>query len=432
MLQSNKRLFNCKLKHGGVVIKDKAKFNQPYLLHLSMCIFVIFLGFLVDTPQEIMYGFSRIVRSTSVLNTDYTVIGGLGATLINVGLCGSLVLAIYYFNDLKLNGSLLMAFWSVFGFAFFGKNIVNITPILLGGFIYAKLKKEPFARYSLVTILATTLAPVVSSVANFYLVDNLYLSLFFALAMGVVVGLTMPAISNYTMKAHSGFNLYNIGFAGGIMGIFLVGFFDVHHITFPLKEYWGTQYGGVLSLLVIAFCLELIIMGIKTSENPKKDLKQIWKSKGRLVSDFYLMYGNSTFINMGINGLMILLLVVLMGADVNGATVAGIFTTIGFGAFGKHHRNMLPVLIGAVLMGGFTSAGLENHTVILSIIFSTALAPIAGTFGRLAGAIAGMMHVLMASSIAMIHGGINLYNYGFAAGMVCIILIPILTDMKKD
>ncbi len=413
-------------------IKDKTKFNQPYLLHLSICLLVIILGLIVDTPQEILYGFSRILRSTSVLNTDYTVIGGLGATLINVGLCSLLVLAIYYFNDLKLNGSLLMAFWSVFGFAFFGNNLANILPIILGGFLYAKLHRESFARYSLVTILSTTLSPVVSSIAYLYADKNIAVGLFLAIIAGIVIGLTMPQISNYAMKAHSGFNLYNIGFAGGIIGIFITSFIDIFNTKFPLKEYWGTRYGVFLSLLVVFVCLELIFFGIKTSENPKKDLKQIWKSKGRLVSDFYLMYGNSTFINMGINGLMILLLIILMGANVNGATLAGIFTTIGFGAFGKHHRNMLPVLIGAILMGGFTNSGLEDHTVILSIIFSTALAPVAGTFGIIAGVVAGMMHVLIASSINAVHGGINLYNYGCAAGMVCIILIPILTDLRKD
>ncbi len=413
-------------------IKDKTKFNQPYILHLSICLLVIIVGCIADTPQEIKYGFMRIIKSTSVLNTDYTVIGGLGATLINAGLCGILVLGIYYFNDMKLNGSLIMAFWSVFGFAFFGKNIVNILPIILGGFIYAKVHKESFTRYSLVTILSTTLAPVVSSVAYLYVDKNIFVGLLFSLIAGIAIGFSMPQISNYTMKAHSGFNLDNVGFAGGMIGILITSFFKVFNVVFPIQEYWGTRFGGYLTVLVIFICLIFIIFGIKTAENPKKELRQIWKSKGRLVSDFYLMYGSSTFINMGINGLLTLLLIYLMGANVNGATIAAVFTSMGFGAFGQHHKNMLPVLIGAVLMGGFTKAGLENHTIILGILFSSAIAPIAGTFGLVAGVIAGIIHILIVSSIAMVHGGLNLYNYGCAAGMVCVILIPILTDMKKE
>lgn len=413
-------------------IQDKKKFVQPYLLHLSICVLLILIGLFVDPWVEISYGFKRIITSTSVLNTDYTVIGGLGATLINVGLCGMIVLATFYLNDLKFNGSLIVGFWTVFGFAFFGKNVFNITPILLGGYLHSKIRKEHFARYSLVTILSTTLAPTVSSVMYVFLEVNIALGLFLALVTGIVIGFTVPQVSHHTMKAHSGFNLYNIGFAGGVIGLFIMSFFHVHNIVFPVQEYWGTRFGGYLAILVIVICLELIIFGFVTTEKPKKGLEKIWKSKGRLVSDFYLMYGNTTFINMGINGLFALLLLTLMGADINGATLSGVFTIMGYGAFGKHCKNMLPVLVGAILMGGFTKVGLENHTVILGIIFSTALAPIAGTFGNLAGVIAGVIHILIVSSFTVLNGGINLYNYGLAAGMVCIILIPILNDLKKE
>ncbi len=392
---------------------------------------MIILGFLVDTPKEISNGLRSIIESTSCLNSDYTVIGGLGATLINAGLCGLIVLGIYYFNDLKLNGSLIMGFWCVFGFGFFGKNILNILPILLGGYLNAKVQKEPFARHSLATVLSTTLAPAVSMVVYLFWDKNMKLGLFIALLVGVAIGFVMPKVANYTMKAHSGFNLYNIGFAGGIIGIFITSFFRVSIHTFPTQDYWGTEYGWILAAIVILICLVFIIFGFKTSTEPKKDLKKIWKSKGRLVSDFYLMHGNSSFINMGINGLMALTLIHLMGADVNGATLAGVFTIMGYGAFGKHHKNMLPVLIGAILMGGFTKGGLESHTIILGILFSTALAPIAGTFGTIAGVVAGAVDILMVSSITQVHDGINLYNYGAAAGMVCIILVPILNDLKK-
>lgn len=396
-----------------------------------MCIFVIVLAFFVDTPHEIWVGFQNIITSQSVLITDYTVVGGLGATLVNVGLCSIVILGIYYFNDMKFNGSLIMAFWLVFGFSFFGKNIVNISPILLGGYLYAKEKNEPFARYSLVTILSTTLAPAVSSIAYLFLGKGLLIAIMVAMLVGIVIGYTMPAISTHTMKTHSGFNLYNVGFAAGIVGIFLMGFFRVFGKSFPNHDYWGTENQPFLIFLTIIICLEFIAYGVKTSNNPKRDLKEISKSKGRLVSDYYLQFGNAAFINMGVCGLMALFTVLLIGADVNGATLAGIFTTMGFGVFGKHPRNMLSVLVGAILMGGFTMIGLEGHAIVLGIIFSTALAPIAGTFGSIAGMIAGAMHIVIVANLAPIHGGLSLYNNGLAAGLVCIILIPLLTAFRE-
>ncbi|WP_125006269.1 DUF1576 domain-containing protein [Clostridium tagluense] len=35
-------------------------------------------------------------------------------------------------------------------------------------------------------------------------------------------------------------------------------------------------------------------------------------------------------------------------------------------------------------------------------------------------------------NLAYLHGGLNLYNNGFAGGMVCIILIPIITAFRKE
>ncbi len=396
-----------------------------------VCIAVILLAFIVDTPNEIYNGYIKIIKSQSVLLTDYTVVGGLGATLVNVGLCGILILSIYYFNDMKLNGSLIMAFWLVFGFAFFGKNLVNICPILLGGYLHAKHKNESFTSYTLVTILSTTLAPAVSSVAYLFIGKGYFMAFLIATIFGIGIGYMMPPISTHTMKVHSGFNLYNVGFAGGIVGIFLMGFFHVFDKSFPILNYWGTEDKLVLSLLVIAICLLFIGFGFKTSENPKKSLKSISKSKGRLVSDFYLQHGNATFINVGINGLMALAVIYLIGSEVNGATLAGVFTTMGFGVFGKHPKNMIPVLVGAILMGGFTKNGLGSSSVVLGILFSTALAPIAGTFGLISGVIAGAMHIIIVVNLAPIHGGLSLYNNGLAAGLVCIILVPILTTFRK-
>ncbi len=413
------------------VIKDKSKFREPYLLHLSVCLFVIAFAFLLESPKEIYSGFIEIIKSQSVLVTDYTVVGGLSATLVNVGLCGIIVLAILYLGDLKFNGSLIMAFWLVFGFAFFGKNIINITPILFGGYLYSKNKKEPFSRYSLVAILSTTLSPAVSSIAHLFSDEGLGIALLMAVLFGILIGFLMPPIAANTMKAHSGFNLYNVGFAGGILGSAIMGFFRVFNMSFPTNNQWGTEHGEILTILSILICLLFIIYGYKTSENPTKDMNSIFKSKGRLVSDYYLLYKNSGYINMGLSGLLALAVIYIIGADVNGATLAGVFTIFGFGIFGKHLNNMYPVIIGAILTGNFTTLGLEHPAIILGVLFSTALSPIAGTFGIIDGLIAGCVHIVIVANLAPIHGGLSLYNNGLAAGFVAMIMIPVITTYRK-
>ena len=44
--------------------------------------------------------------------------------------------------------------------------------------------------------------------------------------------------------------------------------------------------------------------------------------------------GAAVMINMGVNGLVTMLFVVMVGADLNGPTIGGIFTVVGF----KCHR----------------------------------------------------------------------------------------------
>ena len=48
------------------------------------------------------------------------------------------------------------------GFSLLGKNLLNIAPIVAGGFLYSLYRRESFARYVYLTLYGTCLAPMVS------------------------------------------------------------------------------------------------------------------------------------------------------------------------------------------------------------------------------------------------------------------------------
>ena len=77
---------------------------------------------------------------------------------------------------------------------------------------------------------------------------------------------------------------------------------------------------------------------------------------------------------------------------------------------------------------------LNNPTIVLAILFSTCLAPIAGQFGLWVGLLAGFLHisVVMNINIGLMHGGLNLYNNGLAGGFVAIVLVPLLEALKQN
>ena len=74
---------------------------------------------------------------------------------------------------------------------------------------------------------------------------------------------------------------------------------------------------------------------------------------------------------------------------------------------------------------------LSTTGLIISVLFATTIAPIAGTYGALVGILAGMLHLAIVTNIGVLHGGINLYNNGFSGGLVAGFLVPIVDALKK-
>ncbi len=63
--------------------------------------------------------------------------------------------------------------------------------------------------------------------------------------------------------------------------------------------------------------------------------------------------GAATILNMAVNGLFATIFILGVGGELNGPTIGGIFTIVGFSATGKHIRNIAPIMFG-VLFAGFT------------------------------------------------------------------------------
>ncbi len=50
----------------------------------------------------------------------------------------------------------------------------------------------------------------------------------------------------------------------------------------------------------------------------------------------------------------------------------------------------------------------------------------------IAGILAGMLHVAIATCTSQMYGGLNLYNNGFSAGWVAIIMVPVLESFMLE
>lgn len=389
-------------------------------------------GSLSGTFTYIKDGLQRILGSKSILLTDFFAVGGVGPTLINVALISALNLFLLYELKMPAGGLMIAAFFTVTGFSHFGNTILNILPLYLGGYLYAKSQKIPFQNVFLVTMFSTALSPMVSFIANTELFYNQGMAQFMAMILGTVIGFIVMPLSSNMLKFHDGFNLYNVGFTSGVIGTVFTSVFRSFNMTVDTVSILSTSNSIPVIILLYAVMLYFLLIAYRINPNIHREYRKIFVHKGRSITDFTVLRGyDCTFFNMGVMGLISLTAVLLMGGIVNGALIAGIFTVVGFSAFGKHPVNTLPVMFGVVLAVMFYEFDLSSTPILLTFLLSSTICPIAGTYGPVMGMIAGMLHLAVVLNIGIIQGGINLYNNGFAGGLVAGMILPIIYAFKK-
>ena len=124
--------------------------------------------------------------------------------------------------------------------------------------------------------------------------------------------------------------------------------------------YWATGYNETFTIVLTILCVGLILTGLFFAGMPVwavwAGYRRLLSTTGRAPSDYLRMFGGGpVLVNMGVNGLIGMAYVFLVGGDLNGPTLGGIFTIMGFSAFGKHVLNILPVMLGG-LFGGLWHA----------------------------------------------------------------------------
>jgi hypothetical protein len=189
-----------------------------------------------------------------------------------------------------------------------------------------------------------------------------------------------------------------------------------------------------LSFLLLSLFMILLLSGLRQNKWSFHGYWKLMTYSGRLRTDFVKKCGYGlTLINVAIMGMIAWLYVVTIGCSLNGPTVGAIFTVMGFSAFGNHPRNTVPVFLGAFLACVVNIHEPYGTVSVISILFGSTLAPIAGYFGALPGFFAGFAHVSMSLNIGYLHGGMNLYNNGFSGGFIAAALVPLLLafDVRK-
>jgi len=318
---------------------------------------------------------------------------------------------------------------------------MNMVPIILGGYLYSVYTKTPYKNCVLPTLLATCLAPAVVQLA---FVDHIptLLGVVLGIGIGLFIGFIMPPLAAAMYKAHEGYNIYNVGFTAGLLGLALFALFRHLGVEYGLVYYWSSGYDLEFTIFLVVLSLYFIVCGVcSRAKTPGLSVKQL-VSIDAADNDYFKRYAEKSYIAMGILGLASL---AFMGAvnvasvyysGFSGPVMGAIVSVVGFGAFGKALSSSWPVVAGAMLAAvtnmALTGMPFNHRRFLLAALFSTCLAPLVKRFGIGWGIVAGFVHLAISTNVGIFHGGMNLYNNGFAGGLTAMILLPMIKFFEEQ
>lgn len=197
--------------------------------------------------------------------------------------------------------------------------------------------------------------------------------------------------------------------------------------------------GRILYFYVVAFIGVFVVGGIVLDGfDAIRGVVALQLRPARLLSDFFADVGvGAGLVNAGLVGAFGLIFVAINGVSLSGPTVAGIFTMVGFGLFGKTPVNSASIYVGVAIAAAI--AGKQFSAYIIIAMFGTALAPIVNTVavellngpaawiaGIVGGIVVGILLPPAAITMLRLHQGYSLYNIGLTSGFLGVFAAAVL------
>ena len=426
---------------------SEGSFLKLVFAFLTACFLIA--AVIMPDRSTMFTGLWKILSQPSKVSTNYFAVGGYAATFLNMGLVALISLLLFVVCKGTPNNVSTLAFILTLGFGSWGINILNIWPTILGVVIYALVKKEKLGGLVNAMLFSTGIAPIITDLLIRYphaeVVGFNLAGLGIALFVGICIGFFLPAGLAHSPAVHKGFDLYSAALPIGMTAFFLnATLYKTLGVALPAAPAAETlqvasqMTVNIFCCVVFGLCiLFAFLLGCKP--------KDYWRllSDPALVNNFSSTYGNATFLmNLGVYGLFILGYYNLIGATFNGVTFGVIFCMLACCNSGSHPGNVWPIMLGYVvastvfgwlapLVGGNFTLPVNAQAIVVGLCYANGLSPIADKYGWKYGFVAAIMHYLLVTSVPNLHGGFCLYNGGFTAALICIILVPELERFFK-
>lgn len=434
-------------------MKSVNKLSQDqFVKGLFPCISLCFLAaaFFMPDRSTMLSGLWQILSQPAKVSTNNFAVGGYAAAFLNSGLVGLLCSGLFFLPKVSINGKSILAFVLLMGFTTWGINPLNILPSFLGVALYCLIKHEALGTQVNAMLFSTGAAPLITDLFIRYPyadpVGYTWYGIVLGLAVGILIGVSMPAGLAHSPKVHKDFDLYSAALPLGMLAfMFQAILFKAPGVALPEAPDAATL--KVMSPMIVnTFCILVfgaaILLGAVVFKGSLSGYLSLLRSDN-YQADYLKAYGPGTLlINMGMVGLCMVLYYNLVGAPLNSIIFGCIFCVVACSASGTNPRTILPILLsywltslGFGLLSGALGGEFTNmasaQAIAVGACFATGLSPITGRYGFLAGMVAAALHYCMVTCIPSLHGGFCLYNGGFTAALVCVLLVPQLERFCK-
>ena len=424
-----------RLKH----LPERA-FLKIFFLFFSMS----FLVAAVCMPDRstMLSGLWKILSNPTKASTSFFSIGGYAATFLNMGLVGLICTALYWLPGERANHAATLVTILTVGFGSWGIHILNMWPTILGVVLHCLVRKKKLGDYSNAMLFSTGLAPFISELFVRYphpeVVGFTVSGVLLALAVGIAAGFFLPEGLDHSAIVHKGYDLYSAALPVGMMAFLIQG---------TLYRAMGVPVPPAVSDLTVAdprivyaFCIPLfgscVVAALLMGCRPK-DYWKLMTDPDQVVN-FAQTYNTAVMLmNVGLYGFFILVYYSVIGATFNGVTFGVMFCMLATCNAGSHPANVWPIPLGyglisklfqllAPVTGGDFNQYLNSQAIIVGLCYANGLSPIADKYGWAYGMLAAMLHYCMVTTAPELHGGMCLYNGGFTAALVCLLMVPSL------
>ena len=410
--------------------------------------FVVAAFFMPD--RDTMFsGLWQIWSQPGKISTNDFALGGYAATFLNMGLVGLCFTLLFVVLKATANNVSTLAFILTLGFSSWGITVVNIWPTILGVVVYSLVRKEKLGANINAMMFSTGIAPLISDLLvrypNTEVVGFNLPGLLVTLLVGFLIGFLLPAGLGHAPNVHKGFDLYSAAVPVCFFAFFLnATLYKTLGVALPAAPAAETLQVASQSIVNIFCCIVFgaCILGALAMGCKVKDYMQLLMAPDHVGSVSGKLGTSVLLMNVGVYGLFILAYYNLIGATFNGITFGIIFCMLCTCNSGSHPGNVWPIMLGYVvasyvfgwlsqLAGGTFATAINAQAIAVGLCFANGLSPITSKYGWFWGMVAAMMHYLLVTSVPNMHGGYCLYNGGFTAAVICLILVPELERFAK-